>query len=95
MCQLDDGGRVCAIEDNDNSASLLWSSDKLVDRLPLNETNINIAKNVTIYVHAGDQSPLIIYALKGNGMGLSHSSPWPKLMGGIQNNGNRRVTAGD
>ncbi|NQX81967.1 MAG: PQQ-like beta-propeller repeat protein, partial [Flavobacteriaceae bacterium] len=89
MGQLNSAGRVCAIKDNGSSASLLWSSDKIVKRLPLNETNVNIAKDGTIYVHAGDQSPLIIYALKGNGMGLSDSSPWPKLMGNIQNNGYR------
>jgi outer membrane protein assembly factor BamB len=89
MGQIDNAGRVCAIKDNENSASLMWKSEKITHTLPLNETNVNIADDGTIYVHAGDQEPFVIYALKGNGMGISTSSPWPKLMGSIQNNGNK------
>ncbi len=89
MGQLKSAGRVCAIKDNESFAVLLWTSDKIVETLHLNETNVNIASDGTIYVHAGDQPPLRLYALKGNGMGLSDSSPWPKLMGNIHNNGHR------
>ena len=54
----------------------------------LNEMNVNITPNVIIY-HFGKSSPFKIYAIKGNGLGLSTSSPWPKFMGNIQNNGHR------
>lgn len=34
------------------------------------------------------RQPFALFALKGNGQGLSTLSPWPKYMGNIKNNGN-------
>lgn len=88
MGQVAGAGRVCALKDNGASASLVWTSPKILDNLTLNETNVNIAPDGTIFVHSGDQPPLALFAIEGNGHGLSTSSPWPKYMGNIQNNGN-------
>lgn len=88
MCQIEDAGRVCAIQDNGDSPTLLWYSTEIISTIPLNETNVNISPNGTIFVHMGDQEPLNLYALQGNGMGLSKSSPWAKNLGTIQMNGN-------
>ena len=89
MGQINGAARVCALQDNGESATLLWSSPKIFAHLTLNESNVNISPNGTIYIHAGDQHPLSLFAVKGNGLGLSSSSPWPKTMGNMQNNGNR------
>ncbi len=88
MSQLSGAGRVAAIQDNGTSATILWTSDQILSNLTLNESNVNIGSNGTIYVHSGDQSPLALFAIEGNGQGLSSSSAWPKIMGNIQNNGN-------
>ena len=89
MGQIEGAGRVCGIKDNGNSSTIEWYSPKILENLTLNETNVNISANGTIYVHSGDQSPLALFAIEGNGYGLNTSSPWPKYMGNIQNNGNR------
>lgn len=89
MCEIEGSARVCAIEDEGSSAALLWRSETILSSLPFNETSVNIANDGTIYVHAGDEEPLVLYALRGNGSGVSTSSPWPKFMGSIQNNGNK------
>ncbi|MHC4690451.1 MAG: GLUG motif-containing protein, partial [Planctomycetota bacterium] len=87
MGQVDSAGRVCCLSDNGTSAALDWSSDPILSNLTLNETNVNIGPDGTIYVHSGDQSPLALFAIEGNGQGLNTSSPWPKYMCNIQNNG--------
>jgi outer membrane protein assembly factor BamB len=89
MGQIEGAGRVCTLKDNGTSASLEWTSPKILDNLTLNETNVNIAPDGTIYVHSGDQPPLGLFAIKGNGYGLNKSSPWPKYMENIKNNGLR------
>ncbi len=94
MAQINGAGRVAAIQDNGSSASILWTSPQILSNLNLNETSVNIAPNGTIYVHSGDQNPLALFAIEGNGQGLSTSSAWPKIMGNIQNNGNASVTGG-
>jgi hypothetical protein len=38
------------------------------------------------YVHSSDQSPLGPFVIKGSGLGLGKTSPWPKYIGNIQNN---------
>jgi outer membrane protein assembly factor BamB len=87
MGQVEGAGRVCAIRDNGTTASLVWKSPKILNDLTLNETNVNIAPDGTIFVHSGDQPPLGLFALMGNGSGLNTVSPWPKYMGNIKNNG--------
>ena len=86
--QIKGTARVAAIQDNGSSASILWTSPSISHTLHLNETNVNIAPNGTIYIHAGDWVPLALTAIEGNGKGLNTSSNWPKVMGNIQNNGN-------
>jgi len=87
MGQVSGSGRVCCLTDNGSSATLEWTSDPICSNLNLNETNVNIAPNGTIYVHSGDESPLALFAIEGNGYGLSTTSPNPKYMVNIQNNG--------
>lgn len=87
MGQVNGAGRVCAIRDNGSSATLVWTSPQICSNLTLNETNVNIGPNGTIYVHSGDQQPLALFAVEGNGSGLNSSSPWPKYMCNTQNNG--------
>jgi len=87
MGQVNGAGRVCALRDNGTCASLVWTSLRILDNLTLNETNVNIAPDGTIFVHSGDQPPLGLFAVKGNGSGLNILSPWPKYMGNIRNNG--------
>jgi outer membrane protein assembly factor BamB len=90
MGQVDGAARVCCLIDNGSNATIEWSSDPICSTLQLNETNVNIGPDGTIFVHSGDQPPLGLFAIKGNGHGLSTKSPWPKYMGNIQNNGNPR-----
>ena len=78
-------GHVVCIRDEGNTASVVWATP-LIPHTPLNETNVNLAPDGTIYVTGGEEG--VLYALKGNGQGLSSSSSWPKAMHNIQNNGN-------
>lgn len=78
-------GHVVCIRDEGNTASVVWATP-LIPHTPLNETNVNLAPDGTIYVTGGEEG--VLYALKGNGHGLSSSSAWPKAMHNIQNNGN-------
>ena len=87
MGQVSGAGRVCCLSDNGTSASLEWTSPRIIANLQLNETNVNIAPDGTIYVHSGDQSPRGLFAIAGNGQDISKTSPWPKYMRNIQNNG--------
>ncbi len=89
MCEIEGSARVCAISDDGTSGSLLWRSETILSSLPFNETSVNIANDGTIYVHAGDEGPLVLSALRGNGSGISSSAPWPKFMGSMQNNGSK------
>jgi len=94
MAQVDGAGRVVCIKDVGTGGTIEWASDPIVRTLNLNETNVNIAPNGTIYVTSGDQAPLALFAVEGNGQGLSKTSPWPKYMGNIQNNGSVAGQAG-
>ncbi|NQZ10304.1 MAG: PQQ-binding-like beta-propeller repeat protein [Algicola sp.] len=78
-------GHVMCIEDQGTAAAILWSTP-IIPKTDTNETNVNIAPNGTIYVTGGEEG--ILYALQGNGQGLSASAHWPKAMHNIQNNGN-------
>jgi outer membrane protein assembly factor BamB len=88
VSQIKGSARVTCIRDNGDSAVLEWMSEPVTETLFLNETNVNIAPDGTILVHSGDKPPLALFALKGNGKGLSRSAQWPKYMGNIKNNGN-------
>ena len=77
-------GHVVCIRDDGTTATIIWATP-IIPQTPLNETNINLAPDGTIYVTGGEEG--VLYALKGNGQGLSASSPWPKSMHNIQNNG--------
>jgi outer membrane protein assembly factor BamB len=87
MGQVNGAGRVCGIRDNGSSATLVWTSPQICSNLTLNETNVNIGPDGTIFVHSGDQQPLGLFAIEGNGSGMNSFSPWPKYMCNIQNNG--------
>jgi outer membrane protein assembly factor BamB len=89
MCQLDGAGRVCGIEDRGDEGVVAWTSSPIVERLSFNETNLNIGPDGTIYVHSGDQRPLGLFAVGGNGSSLNTRSPWPKYMGNVGNSGVR------
>jgi Divergent InlB B-repeat domain/PQQ-like domain/Secretion system C-terminal sorting domain len=91
MGQVRGAARVCAIRDDITSGKLLWSSDKIMNRVMLNETNVNIGPEGNIYVHSGEGSPRALFAIEGNGKGLSVFSPWPKIMGNMQNNGKSSI----
>ena len=58
-----------------------------IKNLTLNESNVNIAPDGTIYVTAGDQMPMALFAIEGNGKGLSKWAQFPKYMWNIKNNG--------
>ena len=85
--QIDGAARVACISDEGNEALLEWVSKPISETLLLNETNVNIAMDGTIVVHSGDRTPFALFAIAGNGKGLSTLAPWPKYMGNIQNNG--------
>jgi hypothetical protein len=87
MGQIGGGARVCALRDDETVGTLLWSSEEIVSTLFLNETNVNIGPEGNIYVHSGQLYAHALFAIQGNGEGLSVSSPWPKVMGNIKNNG--------
>jgi outer membrane protein assembly factor BamB len=90
--ELDGAARVACILDDGDSAVLEWTSDPIATTLLLNETNVNIAPNGTIYITSGQPEFMLgqnveVYAIEGNGQGLSSNSYWPKYMKNIQNNG--------
>jgi len=93
--QLDKAARVVCIRDDGDKGVVEWFSDPITTELAFNETNVNIAPDGDIYVTSGVESPHALFAIEGNGMGLSKTSPWPKFMGGIQNNGNASTPAKD
>ena len=81
--------RVVCVRDEGNKGVIEWASEPVADSLALNESNVNIGPDGTIYVHSGVYPPVSLFAIKGNGKSLSTLSPWPKYMGNIKNNGNR------
>jgi pectinesterase len=85
--QLNDAARVVCIRDDGDEGVIEWFSEPITTELAFNETNVNIGPNGDIYVTSGVESPHALFAIKGNGLGLSKTSPWPKYMGNIQNNG--------
>ncbi len=85
--QIDSAARVTCIRDDGKKGVIEWTSEPVTTTLFLNETNVNIADDGTIYVHSGDRGTLSILALRGNGNGLSKSAQWPKYMSNIKNNG--------
>ena len=87
VSQIDSAARVTCIRDDGDKGVIEWTSKPIFKTLFLNETNVNIANDGTIYVHSGDQDPLSLFALKGNGKGLSTIAQWSKYMGNIKNNG--------
>ena len=87
VSQIDSASRVICIRDDGDKGIIEWESKPISETLMLNETNVNISDDGTIYVHSGDRKPLCLFALKGNGKGLSTSAQWPKYMGNIKNNG--------
>jgi outer membrane protein assembly factor BamB len=87
VSQIKDAARVTCIRDDGIAGVIEWTSNPVSKTLLLNETNVNIAPDGTILVHSGEHQPQALFALVGNGMGLSTTSPWPKYMGNIKNNG--------
>jgi len=87
VSQIDSAARVTCIRDDGNQGIIEWSSEPVTSTLFLNETNVNIADDGTIYVHSGDRGSLSLFAIKGNGKGLSRLAQWPKYMGNSKNNG--------
>jgi len=85
--QLNKAARVVCIRDDGDKGVVEWFSEPITKELAFNETNVNIGPNGDIYVTSGVESPHALFAIKGNGLGLSTTSPWPKYMGDIQNNG--------
>jgi outer membrane protein assembly factor BamB len=90
--QLESAARVACIRDDGAKAVIEWTSDPIAETFLLNETNVNIAPDGTLYITSGQSDMKLskcpqIYALQGNGLGLSIKSPWPKYMGNMQNNG--------
>ncbi len=85
--QLNKAARVVCIRDDGDEGVVEWFSEPITTELAYNETNVNIGPNGDIYVTSGVGSPHALFAIKGNGLGLSTTSPWPKFMGNIQNNG--------
>ena len=87
--QLKKTGRVACVRDDGDKGVIEWFSQPITRELAFNETNVNIGPNGDIYVTSGVWDPPELIAIKGNGSGLSTTSPWPTYMGNIQNNGNR------
>jgi outer membrane protein assembly factor BamB len=90
--QLDDAARVACIRDEGTKATIEWLSDPIAKTLHLNETNVNIAPEGTLLITSGQDEfnvgeSVELFAIEGNGLGLSTTSPWPKYMGNPQNNG--------
>jgi hypothetical protein len=85
--QLNKSARVVCVRDDGDKGIIEWFSEPITTELAYNETNVNIGPNGDIYVTSGVGSPGALLAIRGNGLGLSKTSPWPKYMGNIQNNG--------
>ncbi|MHC4418209.1 MAG: outer membrane protein assembly factor BamB family protein [Planctomycetota bacterium] len=85
--QLNKAARVVCIRDDGDKGVIEWFSEPIATELAYNETSVNIGPNGNIYVASGVMDPQALIAIKGNGLGLSKTSPWPKFMGNIQNNG--------
>jgi arabinan endo-1,5-alpha-L-arabinosidase len=85
--QINGAARVVCIRDAGDKGIIEWASGSICDSLAFNESNVNIGPDGTIYVHSGVYPPVALFAVRGNGQGLSKTSPWPKYMGNIQNNG--------
>ena len=85
--QYKDSARVVCVRDDIEKGAIEWASPAICDSLAFNETNVNISPDGAIYVHSGVYPPEALYAIQGNGFGLSKSSPWAKYMGSIQNSG--------
>jgi len=86
--QLNGAARVVCIRDDGDKGVVEWFSEPITTELAYNETNVNIGPNGRIYVTSGVESARVLFAIKGNGLGLSKAAAWPKYMGNIQNNGN-------
>ncbi len=92
--QINHAARVVGIRDLGDRATIEWTSKPIARSLRLNETNVNIAADGTLFITTGQASEATsdgpqLYAIKGNGEGLSKKSPWPKFMGSAENNGSR------
>ena len=85
--QLGGAARVACIRDDDDEAVIEWTSDPIAKTLHLNETNVSVAPDGTLYIASGQDPSRLLYAIEGNGQGLSTSAQWPKYMGNIHNNG--------
>jgi hypothetical protein len=88
--QLNGSARVVCVRDDGDEGVVEWFSEPITTELAFNETNVNIGPNGDIYVTSGVGSPHALFAIKGNGLGLSETSPWPKYMGDIQNSGSAK-----
>lgn len=55
--QIDGAARVAAIRDDGDQAVIEWTNVPIARTLRLNETNVNIAPDGTIYITSGDQDP--------------------------------------
>ena len=85
--QLKKTARVVCVCDDGDKGVIEWFSEPIATELAYNETSVNIGPNGDIYVASGVMDPQALIAIKGNGLGLSKASAWPKYMGSIQNNG--------
>ncbi len=90
--QLNKAARVVCIRDDGDKGVIEWFSEPIATELAYNETSVNIGPDGDIYVTSGVMYPQALIAIKGNGLGLSKTSPWPKFMGNIQNSGSSAQT---
>ena len=56
--QLDGAGRVACIRDDGDAGVIEWVSEPITDTFFLNETNVNISPDGTIYITSGQTEPL-------------------------------------
>jgi arabinan endo-1,5-alpha-L-arabinosidase len=89
--QYNGAARVVCIKDDGDKGVIEWASEPICDSLAFNESNVNIDPDGNIYIHSGVYPPVALFAIVGNGTGLSTKSPWPKYMANIQNNGSHII----
>jgi outer membrane protein assembly factor BamB len=91
--ELQGAARVACIRDDGGAGVVEWTSGPIAKTLWTNETNVNVAPDGTIFITSGehrppeDLGPALLFAIQGNGQGLSTTAQWPKYMGNTQNDG--------
>lgn len=90
--EIRNAARLVCVQDQGDKAVIEWQSEPFAKSLHLNETNVTLSPTGTFYISSGQPGfnlgkTVELFAIQGNGLGLSTKAQWPKFMGNTQNNG--------